>query len=67
MDVNAGAVAAAMSEHRVTRLIHGHTHRPARHDFSLDGRACQRYVLADWYKAGSYLEVAPDAITPRSI
>jgi len=67
MDVNAGAVAAAMSEHRVTRLIHGHTHRPARHDFSLDGRACQRYVLADWYKAGSYLEVAPDAVTPRSI
>jgi UDP-2,3-diacylglucosamine hydrolase len=67
MDVNAGAVAAAMSEHRVTRLIHGHTHRPARHDFSLDGHACQRYVLADWYKAGSYLEVAPDAITPRSI
>ena len=67
MDVNADAVAAAMSEHQVTRLIHGHTHRPARHEFSLAGRACERYVLADWYRSGSYLEVAPEAITPRPI
>ncbi len=67
MDVNAAAVAAAMNEHHVARLIHGHTHRPARHEFSVDGRRCERYVLADWYKAGSYLEVAPEAITPRPI
>lgn len=67
MDVNAGAVAAAMSAHHVTRLIHGHTHRPARHEFSVDGRACERYVLADWYKVGSYLEVAPAAVIPRTI
>ena len=31
MDVNAEAVAAAFRRHDVTRLIHGHTHRPARH------------------------------------
>lgn len=67
MDVNAGAVAAAMTAHHVARLIHGHTHRPARHEFSVDGRACERYVLADWYKGGSYLEVSVDAITARSI
>jgi UDP-2,3-diacylglucosamine hydrolase len=67
MDVNADAVTAAMSAHGVTRLIHGHTHRPARHELTVDGRPCQRYVLADWYKAGSYLEVAPDAITSRAI
>jgi UDP-2,3-diacylglucosamine hydrolase len=67
MDVNVDAVAAAMNEHQVTRLIHGHTHRPARHDFSLAGRACERYVLADWYQTGSYLEVSPGAITPRPI
>jgi UDP-2,3-diacylglucosamine hydrolase len=57
MDVNAGAVAAALREHRVTRLIHGHTHRPARHEHVVDGRSCERYVLADWYDAGSYLRV----------
>ncbi len=67
MDVNAGAVAAAMSEHHVARLIHGHTHRPARHELSIDGRTCERYVLADWYKTGSYLEVGVDAVTPRPI
>jgi UDP-2,3-diacylglucosamine hydrolase len=67
MDVNADAVAAALREHRVARLIHGHTHRPARHDLVVDGRACERYVLADWYKAGSYLEVAKDGVTPRPI
>ena len=65
MDVNADAVAAALREHRVTRLIHGHTHRPARHEHVVDGRSCERYVLADWYDAGSYLRV--DAEGCRSI
>jgi len=57
MDVNADAVASALREHRVARLIHGHTHRPARHELVVDGRTCERYVLADWYTTGSYLRV----------
>jgi len=57
MDVNANAVAAALREHDVTRLIHGHTHRPARHEHVVDSRSCERYVLADWYDSGSYLRV----------
>ena len=65
MDVNVNAVAAALREHRVTRMIHGHTHRPARHELAVDGRSCERYVLADWYDAGSYLRV--DAEGCRSI
>src|SRR5438046_6130705 len=65
MDVNANAVAAALREHNVTRLIHGHTHRPARHEHVVDSRSCERYVLADWYDAGSYLRV--DASGCRSI
>lgn len=56
MDVNQDAVVAALREHGVTRLIHGHTHRPARHALSVDGRACERWVLADWYRVGSYLQ-----------
>jgi UDP-2,3-diacylglucosamine hydrolase len=67
MDVNAEAVAAALREHRVTRLIHGHTHRPARHEHLVDGRTCERYVLADWYTAGSYLEVSEEGVASRSI
>ena len=37
-------------------MIHGHTHRPARHHLVVDGRECERWVLADWYDRGSYLE-----------
>ncbi len=55
MDVNAHSVAAVMRQHRVTRLIHGHTHRPAVHDFELDGKPAQRIVLGDWYTQGSVL------------
>ena len=65
MDVNADAVAAVLREHRVGRLIHGHTHRPARHELVVDGRVCERYVLADWYTTGSYLRV--DAEGCRSV
>jgi UDP-2,3-diacylglucosamine hydrolase len=57
MDVNADAVAAALRKHGVTRLIHGHTHRPARHEFVVDGRKCERCVLADWYERASYFRV----------
>ncbi|MGN2253719.1 UDP-2,3-diacylglucosamine diphosphatase [Frateuria sp. GZRe12] len=60
MDVNADAVAQAMRGAAVTRLIHGHTHRPAIHEFSLDGQNAQRIVLGDWYEQGSVLRVAHD-------
>ena len=56
MDVEPEAVAAAFREAGVTRMIHGHTHRPARHHLVVDGRACERFVLADWYERGTYLE-----------
>ncbi len=55
MDVNAEAVAAAFRRHGVQRMIHGHTHRPARHGLVVDGVACERWVLPDWYETGGYL------------
>jgi UDP-2,3-diacylglucosamine hydrolase len=48
MDVNAGSVSALLREHGYPRLIHGHTHRPARHLHHLDGHNCERWVLGDW-------------------
>jgi UDP-2,3-diacylglucosamine hydrolase len=36
-------------------LLHGHTHRPAIHPLTVDGRACTRIVLGDWYDQGSLL------------
>jgi UDP-2,3-diacylglucosamine hydrolase len=38
-----------MRRHRATRLIHGHTHRPADHPLVLDGTAAWRQVLAEWH------------------
>ena len=48
MDVNADAVRQGLQTHGVSRLIHGHTHRPDSHRFDIDGQVCERIVLADW-------------------
>ena len=63
MDVNTDTVNAMMRQHRVQRLIHGHVHRPAIHDFMLDNKAAQRLVLGDWYEQGSVLEITKDQVT----
>ncbi|TAN05447.1 MAG: UDP-2,3-diacylglucosamine diphosphatase [Rhodanobacteraceae bacterium] len=63
MDVNQGAVERALREAGVARMIHGHTHRPATHDFILDGQPAQRIVLGDWYVQGSVLRVDRDIAT----
>ncbi len=55
MDVNAQAVSDALRRHDVNCLLHGHTHRPAVHQFDLDGRPATRIVLGDWYTQGSAL------------
>ena len=55
MDVTDEAVAAAMRKHGVRHLVHGHTHRPAIHDFTLDGKPATRIVLGDWYAQDSVL------------
>jgi len=65
MDVNDGAVREALREHRLTRLVHGHTHRPARHTLEVDGRLCERWVLPDWYERGGYLAI--DDAGPRLV
>lgn len=48
LDVNAITVAETMGQHGVERLIHGHTHRPARHTLSVG----ERIVLGDWSDTG---------------
>jgi UDP-2,3-diacylglucosamine hydrolase len=63
MDVNPDAVAAAFARHGVTRMIHGHTHRPAVHELALPGGRVRRIVLGDWYTQGSVLRVRPDGAT----
>lgn len=58
MDVNQHAVAQEMHNAGVCRMIHGHTHRPNIHEFTLDGKPAQRIVLGDWYDQGSVLSIS---------
>ena len=50
MDVNQNTVLEVMREHQALRLIHGHTHRPAIHSFTIDNQTAQRFVLSEWQK-----------------
>lgn len=48
MDVNADAVASLFNATQTSIIIHGHTHRPARHEYAHNGSHQVRYVLSDW-------------------
>jgi UDP-2,3-diacylglucosamine hydrolase len=54
MDVNETAVSAVWRT-GVSRIIHGHTHRPGVHPGTFEGRPVERIVLGAWYEQGSYL------------
>jgi UDP-2,3-diacylglucosamine hydrolase len=60
MDVNAATVAQTMIAAGVRQLIHGHTHRPAIHEFELEGQTARRIVLGDWYTQGSVLRCSAE-------
>lgn len=62
MDVAPAAVARAFEESGCDLMIHGHTHRPARHVHEVGGRPRVRWVLADWYERGAYLEASPEGL-----
>ena len=55
IDVDQDTVEQTMRTHNVTDLIHGHTHRPKVHEFSLDGTKATRIVLGDWYEEDQIL------------
>jgi UDP-2,3-diacylglucosamine hydrolase len=54
MDVEPSAVESLLDETQCSRMIHGHTHRPALHELQ-NGR--QRLVVGDWYEQGSVLRI----------
>lgn len=59
MDVTPEEVVREMEAHRVQRLIHGHTHRPAEHQLEANGRPAKRIVLGDWGENVWWLDVIP--------
>lgn len=62
MDVNQQAVEEIMQQYQVSRMIHGHTHRPAVHQLSVSGSSAERIVLGDWYQLGSVLRISQDHV-----
>ncbi len=68
MDVNTQAICDAISESGVRRMIHGHTHRPAKHVLTVNGKAFERIVLADWRpECREYLEVSAEGASRHKI
>lgn len=57
MDVTPEEVDKALLDANCHRMIHGHTHRPATHNWEVNGQQLQRIVLGDWYTKGWYLKV----------
>lgn len=57
MDVNQQAVDDLMDKYQVDLLIHGHTHRPAHHQWLYKGIHRQRIVLGDWDQLGWGLQM----------
>ena len=56
MDVNDSAVEEILRKNNYPKyLIHGHTHRPNIHDYLLESRFLQRWVLGDWHMNGNYI------------
>lgn len=68
MDVNAETVREFMHARGVSRLIHGHTHRPDTHTLEIDGESATRIVLADWRTdRAEYLAVDGAQVTRHSL
>ncbi len=62
MDVAEETVSATFKHHKVCKMIHGHTHRPAKHTHVIDGKPSERFVLGDWGDTGWYLKADADEI-----
>lgn len=62
MDVTDSEVQGQMRSHGVRQLIHGHTHRPARHE-SATGL---RWVLGAWEEKGWFISASPEGISLNS-
>ena len=63
MDVTQEEVVRMMTRAGVKTMIHGHTHRPARHDVKLGDGSGSRYVLGDWQTSTQYLQVESDRVS----
>ena len=69
MDVEQSAVEANLIQQGVTTMIHGHTHRPGDHTFTIGTaygeKKARRLVLGDWSDKGWAIEASPRGLELR--
>ena len=66
-DVSQASVNNMMRQFQSDILIHGHTHKPAIHEFILDEKRVSRIVLGDWTNTGKILAFSPQQQELREV
>jgi len=64
-DVTPQAVVDALHAAGAATLIHGHTHRPAVHRFTVDDKPAKRFVLGDWDEFGFDIRIDANTVELR--
>ena len=68
MDLNPADTDDFLRYHGYATFIHGHTHRPAKHDHLVDGIHVERWVLADWNEdRGEFLSWDDNRLTRHEL
>lgn len=62
MGVTQSEVLRLMEQHKVQRLIHGHTHQAKIHNIEVNGSNAQRLDVGDWYHNLSFVEAKQQSI-----
>lgn len=57
IDINQGETDKIFIDNNINLIIHGHTHRPAIHNRTVNGQETTRIVLGDWHETAVYLRV----------
>ncbi len=66
-DVNQEAVKKVLLQSDSNCLIHGHTHKPGIHEFTLDNVKKKRIVLGEWGVSGNVLVFSKDFVEFKNI
>lgn len=60
-DISSSTLDTTVTEMQTTRIVHGHTHRPALHQHTINGQSIERMVLGDWHNDHAVVAVADDS------
>jgi UDP-2,3-diacylglucosamine hydrolase len=66
MDVSQPAVMSLLQQYGTSTMIHGHTHRPATHQFFMGKEEASRIVLGAWHEQAWVVEASPAGMELQS-